>query len=229
MNNKHAKQTTTYLPSTQVIVKYVVIFGIIIFVLYHFSAEIRQTSALFSQARIEAFIKSAGVFSWLVYLALVVVAVLGPITSSTIALIGGYLFHPLVAIFLNILGEFIGGTGNFFIGKKLGKQYLMAKFPKVRRIVEKYGGYLKPFHIFLLGLVPVGTSNFTGYVAGMSGVPFRVYIRSWMIAIFFVNVLVTLLGYSAKIHSIPLTIGILVVLALVLLVMKYMSSRKNTL
>jgi len=198
----------------------------IVALLYYLSGEISDTHAL-SQANIEAFIKQAGVFSWLVYLVLVILAVLGPITSSTIAIIGGYLFNPFLAIGLNMAGELIGAAGNFLIGKKLGKRYLVERFPKVKAMVTRYGAYLNPFNIFLLGLVPVGTSNLTGYVAGMSGMKFKRYIYSWMVALFFVNIFITFLGYSAKIHSLPLTLGIVMVIMISVWFVKKASAKMS--
>ena len=201
------------------IVRYVLIVALLIAFLYYLGTEVTESNN-FNQASIEAFIKRAGIFSWLAYLLLVILAVLGPITSSVIILIGGYLFNPFLVIGLNLLGEFIGASGNFFIGRKLGKKLLMKKFPKIKHMVEKYGDYLNSFNIFLLGLIPVGTSNLTGYVAGMSRMSFKKYISSWMVAIFFLNIAISFLGYSARIHSLPLTIAIVVIIIISLAVMK---------
>ncbi|MCA9351323.1 TVP38/TMEM64 family protein [Patescibacteria group bacterium] len=226
MSKRTQKKSPAYLPTRINVLRFLVIVIPIVALLYYLSGEISDTHAL-SQANIEAFIKQAGVFSWLVYLVLVILAVLGPITSSTIAIIGGYLFNPFLAIGLNMAGELIGAAGNFLIGKKLGKRYLVERFPKVKAMVTRYGAYLNPFNIFLLGLVPVGTSNLTGYVAGMSGMKFKRYIYSWMVALFFVNIFITFLGYSAKIHSLPLTLGIVMVIMISVWFVKKASAKMS--
>lgn len=150
---------------------------------------------------IKELILSAGPYSWLAYLALITSSVLSPIPSSIFALIGGYIFNPILIIFLNFLGEALGATGNFYIGRILGKKIITKRFPKVKNTVDK----ITMNTVFLLALIPVGTSNITGYSAGVSEMSYKKFITGWMLGIMLSNTAITLLGYSAQKKSIMMT------------------------
>ena len=80
-------------------------------------------------------------------------------------------------------------------------------------MVKKYGSHLNRESIFFLALIPVGTSNVTGYLCGISNNTFKDYIISWVSGITILNIIITFLGYSAKIQSLGLTIGIVSLIA----------------
>lgn len=199
--------------------KYLFVVILAVFFLYYLGTEISESHIL-SQTNLEAFIKKAGIFSWLAFLILIIVSVLGPLPSSLVVLVGGYIFNPFFALGLTLIGETIGATGNFYIGRKLGKKILMKKFPKVKKMIEKYGNHLTPLNIFLLGIIPVGTSNVTGYVAGMTKMSYKKYIQAWMMGIMLLNTAISFLGYSAKIQSLPLTAGIVIFAIIISAIMK---------
>lgn len=159
---------------------------------------------------IKELILSAGSYSWLAYLVLIIVSVLSPIPSSIFALVGGYIFNPLLIIFLNFLGEALGASGNFYIGRLLGKKIVTKRFPKIKKTVDK----ITMNTIFLLALIPVGTSNITGYSAGVSEISYKKYISGWMSGIMLLNTVITLLGYSAQQQSLLMT-GIISALGIV--------------
>jgi len=184
------------------IVLYIFMFvGLFIFLYYLGSGVDYDYSKVFTKESIEQFILGAGIWSWLVYIVLISIMVLSPLPSSLFVLIGGYLFNPFLVILLTIIGEAIGATGNFFIGRKLGKRVLLKRWPKVRSLFERYGEHVNRQNVFFLSMIPVGTSNFTGYLAGMSDIDYRDYIISWITGITFVSLIIAFLGHSAKIES----------------------------
>ncbi|MCA9352803.1 VTT domain-containing protein [Patescibacteria group bacterium] len=188
----------------KIIVYVFVLGGLLLFLYSRNSISVERT---LSQEHLMEIIQSAGIFSWLVYLLLVTLSVLSPITSSVIVLVGGYLFHPLLAIGLNLIAEMLGASGNFFIGRKLARKFMIKKFPKMKR----YADQLNTKIVFLLALIPVGTSNITGYIAGISKMRFKRYLGTWMLGITLLNTSIALLGYSARIQSVKLTVIIIVI------------------
>ena len=217
---EHSKQfLKNYSISTLKIILYSLTLITITFLLYYSGIEISDFSFL-NQTNIELFIKNAGSLSWVVYIFLIALTVLSPLTSSTLVLIGGYLFNPLLAIAFTIIGEILGATGNFFIGRKLGKKIIIKKFPKIEKMIHKYEGYLNRQTIFLLALIPVGSSNFTGYLCGISHLKYRQYIFPWISGITILNIAVAFLGYSAKIQSLSLSVGILGLALIGLIIVK---------
>ena len=108
---------------------------------------------------------------------------------------------------LNLIAEMLGASGNFFIGRKLARKFMIKKFPKMKR----YADQLNTKIVFLLALIPVGTSNITGYIAGISKMRFKRYLGTWMLGITLLNTSIALLGYSARIQSVKLTVIIIVI------------------
>lgn len=201
------------------IILYSFFIGVIIFLLYSISAEI-DTTKLFNRHTIEMLIEKSGVFSWFVFILLISLTVLSPLPSSSLVLIGGYLFNPLFTIILTIIGELIGAAGNFYIGRKLGEKIITKRFPKIQKMINKYGNHMGKEVIFFLALIPAGTSNVTGYLCGISKNTFKEYITSWMSGIMILNIVIAFLGYSAKIQSLWLTIGIVLLIGIAILIIR---------
>ena len=177
MKDYTKKLIHTYKITPIKIITYGLFISLSIFLLYSISAEIDPTK-LFNKETIEGLIESSGPLSWLVFIFLIALAVMSPLPSSTLVLIGGYLFNPLFTILLTIIGEIIGAIGNFYIGRKFGKTIITKRFPKIKKMVKKYGSHLNRESIFFLALIPVGTSNVTGYLCGISNNTFKDYIIS---------------------------------------------------
>lgn len=174
--------------------------------LYHLSADIRDTYAL-NTATITAFIESAGASSWLVFATIVALTVMSPVPSSALGLIGGYLFNPLLALLLIALGEVIGATANYIIGRYVIRSVISAeRFPALHEKIAHYSTYLTGSTVFLLGLVPAGTANITGYTAGLVRMRYRTYILAWSAGIMTLSVLTTYLGHSARQENVTLSI-----------------------
>lgn len=183
------------------IIIYGLLLAILVFVLFRLNTTF-HVDRVFSQDNIEAFIKSAGIFSWLVYVIIVTLMVMSPLSSPIMAIIAGYIFNPFLALGLTVVGEVFGAIGNFFIGKKIIKRLLArGRLPKISAMVEKYKGSLDSKSIFLMGIVPMGTSNMTGYIAGVTGLSLKKYLIPWMAGIITLTILTIYLGHSAKIHA----------------------------
>jgi uncharacterized membrane protein YdjX (TVP38/TMEM64 family) len=177
---------------------------------------------------IQRFIQGAGAWSWLAYLCIVTFMVMGPLPSSIVVVIGGYLFHPILVIALTALGEALGATGNFIIGRKIGRNILMEYVPKIKKLVRKYGYYINKKTIFFLSIFPVGTSNITGYLSGMSGILFKDYITSWIFGVTCLNIVLAFLGHSAKIENYTLTVVIIIIgIGIIMLLRKYLKKNQG--
>lgn len=201
------------------LVFYAIVFIIILIFLYIIGSEVNDRFGfIFTEEGIERFITGAGVWSWLVYIGLIAFMVLSPLPSSIIVLVGGYLFNPLFMIILTIIGESLGATSNFFIGRKIGKSFILKHSRKLRKMFEMYGEHINPQTVFFLAMIPVGTSNITGYLAGMSELKYKRYIISWITGVSFINFIISLLGYSARSDNYILS-GIIVLIGVALFLM----------
>lgn len=192
----------------------IITIGVLLF--YHLGAEIRDNYAINEQSII-AFVSDAGSLSWLVFSALVALAVMSPLPSSALGLVGGYVFSPFTALALIALGEVVGATVNYLLGRYVIRHVVTKeRFPVVYANIARYKSYLTGYTVFLLGLVPAGTANVTGYTAGLIGMRYWVYIMSWSSGIMLLSTLTTFLGHSARTENIVasafLGIGVIMML-----------------
>lgn len=187
-----------------------VIYGAIValgvFALYRLGADFRDTYAVNTET-IVAFIERTGSLSWIVFAVIVALAVMSPLPSSAMGLVGGYLFDPAIALLLIAVGELVGATANYIIGRHIiGSVVTKDRFPALWEKLGRYTEYMTERTVFLLGLVPAGTANITGYTAGLVRLPYRTYICAWIAGIMSLSVLTTYLGHSARKENIILSI-----------------------
>lgn len=202
---------------------------LVIFVMLHFlgvsNGELNQV-----QQSINNFIIGFGIYSWLVFLIVVVGMSISPVSGTFLGLIAGYLFSPFLAIFLTVLGCSLGAIGNFYIGKRFGK-YLVdeTKLPRTAKIIKKYIARLNFHIIFLLAIIPVGTTNITGYASGLSGMKLKTFLWPWVLGSGLLAIVSSLLGYTARIHKPVLSVFLIILVAIIYFLVKYIHDKKEEL
>jgi uncharacterized membrane protein YdjX (TVP38/TMEM64 family) len=206
---------------------YITLILLILVGLHYLNIGLSSNQAL-SQENMEAFILQAGIFSWLAYVLLLMLFVMSPLPSPLLTLVAGYLFNPLIAIVLTLLGEFLGSLGNFLIGRFLGKHFRdTEKFPTLHKYINKYKDHLDFRTIFFLGMIPIGTSNLTGYAAGISGMKFKKYLVPWMLGMTALSTIALLLGLSAKKETPHLSLIIIGAVTLALIISKIIEKKRK--
>lgn len=125
-------------------------------------------------------------FSELVFIGLQILQVVFFVIPGEIFQItSGYVFGPLYGFFLCIIGSFIGGTINFYIGRFAGRTYvenlIAEKHTKIFQKIEAFNG--KPDFekrisrdIFFLYLIPGMPKDVLGYFCGVTEVHYIHYI-----------------------------------------------------
>ncbi len=195
---------------------YGIITGLIFILLYILGNEIRENYVINAQTII-AFVQSAGIFSYIVFALIVALTVMSPLPSSTLGLIGGYLFTPITSIALILVGEVLGASVNFAIGKHIIRPFLTKeKFPVFFSKIETYKTYITGRNVFFLALIPVGTANITGYTSGLIQMRYKTFILSWTTGIMTLSILTTYLGHSAHQQNITLSVILAVIILLFL-------------
>lgn len=200
------------------LIVYGIIAGAIIVFLFTIAEDL-STGHRFNRAAIEALIAKGGVYSYLIYTVLVVFCALTPIASSTLWLIAGYLFNPIIAIFLTVLAEFIGAVGNYYIGRYLIRGLLHSgHWPTLAERVSYFAVKMNPLFVFTLGLIPFSTTNATAYAASLAEMPLRTFLVAWTTGIGILATVTILLGHSASTQAPVLAISMAAVVVLLLLV-----------
>ncbi len=168
--------------------------------LFYLGLEVKETNFI-AQTKVQGFILSYGIFSWLVYILLLVVAIMSPIPDTPIVIAGGYIFGPFISIPLTIIGQILGATIDFFLARKLGRNFVNNKFPKASSLLNEYSHKLGWQTVFVMRLTPTLSFDLLSYAAGLSKIKFTHYILATVSGMIPLIAITSLLGYSASIHS----------------------------
>ena len=182
--------------------------------------EIKEVTTA-NQNLISSFLMHYPSISWLLYILLLIVAVMSPLPDSIVILAGGFLFGPIIGTLLTIVGQSIGASIDFILARKLGRAFVVKKFPKSAALVDSYSHKLGWQTIFLMRLLPTLSFDMLSYAAGLSSLSFKKYILATMSGLIPLAIITTLLGHSANIHSSFLAAISLLVGAIVIVVISY--------
>jgi len=123
----------------------------------------------------ERVLEGAGTLAPLLFLVLLAVqAVLAPLPTPALAIVGGYGFGVLEGFLLTWVGSLIGGVISFGISRRFGRGFVAGSARAVRpaRFMEENGAIL----IFVLRLIPLVSFDAISYAAGLSSIRFRAFL-----------------------------------------------------
>lgn len=181
-------------------IKSFLISAVVLSFLFYLGLEVKETNFI-TQAKVQSFILSYGIFSWLAYIVLLVIAVMSPVPDTPIVIAGGYIFGPYISIPLTIIGQILGATVDFYLARKLGRSFVNKKFPKASVLLNEYSHKLGWQTVFIMRLTPTLSFDLLSYAAGLSKIKFTHYIVATLSGMIPLLVVTSILGYSASIHS----------------------------
>ncbi|MBM0067632.1 DedA family protein [Alkalicoccobacillus gibsonii] len=106
-----------------------------------------------------------------------------PIPDELLLITVGYFTHSgelnlYLSILISLLGSIIGISISYFLGKKLGLPFLLThgskfflsnkKIDRAQVLFQKYGAF-----ILVIGYFIPGVRHLTGYIAGISNLPYK--------------------------------------------------------
>lgn len=200
------------------ILKTIIVSALFFWLLLYLGSEAKEANFL-TQIKVQHFILRYGYFSWLVYLVLLVMAIMSPLPDTPIVLAGGFIFGPYVAIPLTIIGQLLGATVDFYLARKLGRNFITKKFPKATNTLNVYSHSLGWQTVFLMRLTPTLSFDILSYAAGLSTIRYKAYIIATLCGMIPMTTVSVLLGYGAGLHSktmpvIVIAIGAVVIAAI---------------
>lgn len=100
------------------------------------------------------------------------------IPGEVVQIAGGYLYGPWLGLIYSLIGIGLGSAGAFFIGRGLGRPFVEALLrqeavQRLDRLLSRGGGVAALFLLFLLPGVP---KDALCYVAGLSAIPFLIFL-----------------------------------------------------
>jgi uncharacterized membrane protein YdjX (TVP38/TMEM64 family) len=153
--------------------------------------------------KILSFLQSLGPISFLGFIILQFLQVVAaPIPGEVTGFIGGYLYGPLVGLFLSTVGLTMGSWAAFALARVLGRPFV-ERFVK-KETIEKYDYLLHHkgiFLIFLLYLIPGTPKDFLCYILGLGHLTTKEFLVISTVGRFAGTVLLTLGGSYVRQHQ----------------------------
>ena len=206
--------------------KTILISGVFFWLLFYLGSEAKEANFL-TQAKVQHLILQYGYFSWLAYVALLLVVIMSPLSDTPIVLAGGFIFGLYVAVPLTIIGQLLGATVDFYLARKLGRNFVTKKFPKATNTLNAYSHSLGWQTVFLMRLTPTLSFDILSYAAGLSTIRYKPYILATLCGMIPLITISALLGYSAGLHSKTLPIIIITIGAIVITVIFFIFKKVN--
>jgi len=197
INNKPSpaqKRTTAFFYLGFIVI--VFILGLIF--LYQKFPNLWET--LSDQQKIRSFISGYGVRAPLILVGLQVLQIIfAPLPGHFIAFSSGYLLGVVKGTLLSLLGITIGCTLTFWISRFFGRQTLLNFISNDK--MSKFDEYILhkgPFILFVLLLIPFSPlGDVIYYLAGLTPIPFFVFLLMVIIARLPSNIINNLIGAKA--------------------------------
>lgn len=153
--------------------------------------------------RVRAFLASLGPLSFLGFILLQTLQVVAaPIPGEVTGVIGGFLYGPVLGVFLSTIGLTLGSWINFVLSKTFGRPFV-DKFVS-KKTMDKYDYLLHhkgAFLVFVLFLIPGFPKDILCYIIGLGHLTTREFLIISTVGRFGGTVLLTLGGTYLRYHQ----------------------------
>ncbi|QUH24587.1 TVP38/TMEM64 family protein [Serpentinicella alkaliphila] len=125
----------------------------------------------------QAFLKSFGIWGYLVFIFVFIVACVFMLPGSMLTIVGGIAFGPIIGGVVSLIGATFGATAAFLVAKYVARGMIEDKigqnqmFKKIDDGVEKNGTSF----LILTRLVPVFPFSFQNYAYGLTKIDLSTY------------------------------------------------------
>lgn len=156
----------------------VVLIMVVLAVLFYYIYTAGIIDMLKDFDKFKLFIEDEGVFGYLIYILLYIIAAIFSIPASVITIGGGVIFGPILGALLALLGATIGAAAAFLVSRYIAREFIVNKFggnaifKKIEDGVQKNG---KDF-LILTRLVPIFPYNIQNYAYGVTNINLGTYV-----------------------------------------------------
>lgn len=186
-----------------------VVFLLFIFIFIYTALEL-QESKLLNAKTVTHFLAQFGYLAGIFYIALMILAVVTPIPDSIVTIAGGYIFGPVVGSLFSLIGLAIGTSFDFWLARRLGRDFVSKKFPHSMDIIDRYAQKSGWWTVFIMRVLPSVTFDLIGYSAGLSSMQYRIYIGSTLLGAIPMTLFTIFLGHSLHIKSLQFTVVVII-------------------
>lgn len=153
--------------------------------------------------RVSAFLASLGPLSFVGFIGLQALQVVAaPIPGEVTGVMGGFLYGPLLGLFLSTIGLTLGSWINFALSKTFGRPFVDRFVSK--KTMDKYDYLLHhkgAFLVFVLFLIPGFPKDILCYILGLGHLTTREFLIISTVGRFGGTVLLTLGGTYLRHHQ----------------------------
>lgn len=138
-------------------------------------------TGVLTEELLKGWVEAGGAWSPLVFVVIATIAPLAWVPRMMTSIVAGALFGLWVGAALALAGGVGGGMAGYWLGKKLGHDFVMAKIgPKGKRIADFLAR--RGFIAISLGRIsPITNCEAISLGSGLLGVPMRVYVPSTIV------------------------------------------------
>ena len=187
------------------------IIAILFVFLFIYSAFELQESKMLNTKNVTHFLSQFGPLASVLYVLLMVLAVVTPIPDSLVTVAGGYLFGPVLGSVFSLLGLAIGTSFDFWLARGLGRSFVAKKFPHSIQLIDRYAQKSGWWTVFIMRVLPSVTFDFVGYSAGLSSMPYGIYLGSTLLGAVPMTLFTIFIGNSLHIKSLHFAFAVIVV------------------
>ncbi len=131
--------------------------------------------------KIKVFAESFGVMSIFVLIILMMLSVMSPLPDTPVAVAAILIYGPGGGFLIAYTGTILGAITNFYIARRLGREYFERKLPSIIEIsnnfAKKYGFEV----IVFLRIFPSVTFDIAAYSAALTKIKTRIFIYATMV------------------------------------------------
>ncbi len=153
--------------------------------------------------RVRAFLDSLGPLSFVGFILLQTLQVVAaPIPGEVTGVLGGFLYGPVLGVFLSTIGLTLGSWANFSLSKTFGRPFVDRFVSK--QTMDKYDYLLHhkgAFLVFVLFLIPGFPKDILCYILGLGHLTTREFLVISTVGRFGGTVLLTLGGTYLRHHQ----------------------------
>lgn len=133
--------------------------------------------------KISSLVAPFGTYGFIALFALQFIASLTPIPDTALASLGVILYGPLKGTIAVFLGMYLAANIHYYIARKLGREYIVRRFPSVETFTNKYSAKISLKKLILMRIFNLLSFDIVSYFSGVGGVSFKRFTISTAIAL----------------------------------------------
>jgi len=158
----------------RLIIPYVLAYVLVIFLLSYFDItadKVRETFRGFGPILLPAFIAAQ------------MIASLTPLPDLPFTAAGVLFFPPVVSFFVILFGMWFASFINFYIARRLGRKYILRKYPQASQWLDQFAGKHGFETIIVARSFTFVTFDLVAYTAGVSAIKLPTYMAASLISL----------------------------------------------